>query len=85
MSDTLTRDDRWKLHVHNGWQILVTCEEDDERGDWGVTFALAANELDVSIRIGSPNEEVARKLFAAATDGEKAYETLRKYAPDLEE
>lgn len=80
----LTPDNRWKLFDHEGWQMLITVEEDEESDDrWIVSLALGVDGFDVAVRIGAPNEEVARKIFAATDDPEKVYATLRGYADEI--
>lgn len=62
----------YRLLEHDGWQALV-CVREDEDSDtrWEVEVSVPCGEIDVSLKFGAPNEEVARKLFDGFDDAER--------------
>lgn len=77
----------WKLFEVDGWQVLVSVEEDEEReGRFGVRISAAIGELEevTSITLSAEGEDFARNLFAEMVDGRKVLQTfLGQVGPTL--
>lgn len=62
----------FKLLEHDGWQALVSIREDEDSDTrWEVEVCIPCDEVDVTLKFGAPNEEVARKLFDGFDEPER--------------
>jgi len=69
----------WKLFEVDGWQVLVSVEQDEEDDDrFAVCFSTAYEALGevTTIRLSGTGEEWAREVFNATTDGRKALQMV---------
>lgn len=76
----------WKLFEVEGWQVLVSVEEDEEReGRFGVRISTAFDALgDVtSITLSAEGREFAERVFDEMNDGPKALQMILDQAGPL--
>ncbi|WP_295709534.1 hypothetical protein [uncultured Brevundimonas sp.] len=69
----------WKLFEVDGWQVLVSVEEDEQReGRFGVRISAAIGQLEevTTITLSAADERFARTVFAEMTDGRKVLQTF---------
>jgi len=76
----------WKLFEVEGWQVLVSVEQDEDDDDrYVVCFSTAFEALGdgTTIKLSGNGREWAERVFAATNDGPKALQMILDQAGPL--